>query len=298
MIGEAGRENDQSCGDGDKGVQHDHPGGFAQKRVFFADITAEDRHGADTKTQCEKGLIHSAHQRTDHTDFLHPCKVWQQIEGKPFLGAGQEETVDRQDYHDGQQRQHHDLGDPFQAALQAPDADQNTDHDHHDHPERHHAGIGKHVCKDPFHRGGVQPLKSADGGQVKIVQHPAGDRGVEHHQKIAANQRDIAVNMPFLPGLFQGLVSPHGAFLAGAAHGEFHAQNRQAENNQEYDIKKHKRAAPALTGHVRKFPYVSDTDGAARGKQDKSKSGTQLISFHGLYLPLLQFLIVPQKAGN
>ena len=52
-------------------------------------------------------------------------------------------------------------------------------------------------------------------------------------------------------------------------------------------------AAPALAGNVRKFPYVSNADGAACGKQDKSQSGTQLISFHGVYLPLLQFPIVP-----
>ena len=63
--------------------------------------------------------------------------------------------------------------------------------------------------------------------------------------------------------------------------------------DQENNIKKHESAAPALAGNVRKFPYVSNADGAACGKQDKSQSGTQLISFHGVYLPLLQFPIVP-----
>ena len=65
-----------------------HPAG-----VLFANIAAENCHGADTKAQREKSLVHGAHQRTDCADFLHPCKVRQQMKESPSLAPGRKKLL-------------------------------------------------------------------------------------------------------------------------------------------------------------------------------------------------------------
>ena len=80
------------------------------------------------------------------------------------------------------------------------------------------------------------------------------------------------MDVPFLARLFQCLIGPHRAFAGGAPHGKLHGHDGQAQNDEEQQIEQHERAAAALAGHVGEFPYVSDADGTARGKQDKPKS--------------------------
>ena len=46
-VGKARRENDQTRCDRDKGIQNHNAHRFAQQRMLFADIAAEDGHRTD-----------------------------------------------------------------------------------------------------------------------------------------------------------------------------------------------------------------------------------------------------------
>ena len=50
------------------------------------------------------------------------------------------------------------------------------------------------------------------------MKHPAGDRCIKHHKKIAADQCDNPMDMPFLSGFFQCLVGFDRTFLAGTSN--------------------------------------------------------------------------------
>ena len=60
MVGKTGREDDQTGGDGYKGIQHHNADRFAQQGMFLADIAAEDGHGADAKAQGEDCLLYTS----------------------------------------------------------------------------------------------------------------------------------------------------------------------------------------------------------------------------------------------
>ena len=248
--------------------------------MLLADVTAEDGHGTDAKAQGEEGLVHGRHQCVDHAHLLHTGKIGHQIELEALFCAGHEQAVDRQHHHDGQQSDHHDLGHPLQTVLQALGAHQNAQRHHEHHPEGHHAGAGQHLGELTGYLLGVQAGQLTDGGHVEIVQHPAGHRGVEHHQQIATDQGEIAVDVPFLARLFQCLIGPHRALAGGTAHRKLHGHDGQTQNDQKNQIKQHECAAAALTGNIGELPHVADADGAARGKQDEAQAGLQGFSFH------------------
>ena len=83
------------------------------------------------------------------------------------------------------------------------------------------------------HLIGVQACQLTGGGHVEIVQHPACHGGVEHHEQIAANEGEVAVDVPLLARLFQCLIGPHRAFAGSAAHRKLHGHDGQAQNDEE-----------------------------------------------------------------
>ena len=113
------------------------------------------------------------------------------------------------------------------------------------------------------------------------MKHPTGYGGVEHHQNNAADKTHIAVDVPFLTGLFKLLERLDGAELAGSSDAELHTEDRQSEYDEEEQIEQYEGAAGALTGYVREFPYVADADGAARRQEYKAEPGLESFAFHG-----------------
>ena len=271
-ISKAGRENDEAGRNGYECIQHHHTDGLAQQRALFANVAAKDGHGTHAQAQGEERLVHSTHQRVDDAHLFHAGKVRHQIELEALSCPRHEQAVDGQDDHDDQQSDHHDFGHTLQAVLQATGTDKDAEHDHHDHPERHDAGACQHLGKGTCHFIRGQAGELARSRHVEVMHHPAGHGGVEHHQQVAANEGKVAVDVPFLARLFQCLIGAHRTLVAGAAHCKLHAHDGQAQDDQEQQIEQHERAAAALAGHVGEFPYVSDADGTARGKQDKPKS--------------------------
>ena len=90
----------------------------------------------------------------------------------------------------------------------------------------------------------------------------------------------VAVDVPLLAGLLEGLIGAHRAFVAGAAHGELHAHDGQAQDDEEEQVEQHERAAAALTCHIGELPHISDADRAAGGKEDEPESRFEFFAFH------------------
>ena len=164
--------------------------------------------------------------------------------------------------------------------MQPLSAHQNAHYHHEYHPEGHGGGAGQHFGKLTSYLLGVQPCQLAGSGHVEIVQHPARYGGVEHHQQVAADEGKVAVDVPFLPRLFQRLIRPHRAFAGGASHGKLHGHDGQAQNDEEQQVEQHESAAAALTCHVGELPHISDADRAASGKEDEPESRFEFFAFH------------------
>ena len=189
--------------------------------------------------------------------------------------------MDRQHYDQAQQAQHHHLGDALQALLQAEGADQEARQYRQDHPEGHFAGVSKHGAEDAVNGIAFQAGKGAASELEEVAQHPAGDRGVVHHQQIAAGNAEPAVEMPFAALRLQGFIAQHRAFPAGTAHRQLHGQNGHAHQSQRQQVKQYEHAAAVGAGDVRKFPDISDADGTARADQQEAQPGLEVFTFHG-----------------
>ena len=188
--------------------------------------------------------------------------------------AGKHQAVPGQHQNQNQQSAHHPLGNTLQAALQ-PKAAHHKAHDHRDgHPEGHFGGRAQQTSKHARHRIGAHSRLEGAGGKFhQIAQHPAGHRGVIHHQQAAADHAEIAVDMPLAALRLQRLVAVHRTAAAGAAHGQLHREHRHAHAQQKQQIQDHKQAAAALARHIGETPHIANADGAARTYQQKSHSG-------------------------
>src|SRR5699024_8383590 len=154
---------------------------------------------------------------------------------------------------------------------------------------------GVHGIKDAFHFFRCGSHKPAAGSQIKIVEHPAGNHRVEHHQQIVARHGDDSVEMPFLPRFFQLLTGFHSASAAGSSHGKLHGQNGDSQNDQEEYVEQHKKPSAVLTSDVRKTPDISDADGAAGGDQHKPQPGREFFSFHCFLSLIAAFVLPPER---
>lgn len=109
----------------------------------------------------------------------------------------------------------------------------------------------------------------------EIACHPAGNGRVVHHQQIAADKAEPAVDMPLAAGLFKRLVAQNGALPARAADRKLHRQHGDTHDNKADKVKQDEIAAAVLTRYVRKAPDVSDADSAACADKQKSESGAE-----------------------
>ena len=164
--------------------------------------------------------------------------------------------------------------------MQTAGADEDTDGHNDHHPEAHGQRACQHLGELASHLVSVKAHQLTGSGHVEAVEHPAGHRGVEHHQQVAADEGEVAVDVPLLAGLFEGLIGAHRALVAGTAHGELHGHDGQAQNDEEQQVEQHESAAAALTCHVRELPHISDADRAAGGKEDEPESRFEFFAFH------------------
>ena len=174
------------------------------------------------------------------------------------------------------QRDHHDLGYALKTLLQTERTDDKADDDDGDRQNAHFNRIGQQLAE---HGGrvlrGHTGVELAGQEPAKVAHHPAGNRRVVHHQEVAADQAEPAVDVPFLAGLFEIFVRQYGALFARAAHGQLHRQHRHAHHEQADQIDEDEKAAAVFAGDIREAPDVADADGAAGADEQEAQSGTE-----------------------
>ena len=175
-----------------------------------------------------------------------------------------------QNHNQRQKRQHHPLADALQSLLKAEGAHQKARQHNDHHEDGHLAGIGQHRGEHAVHSIGGSAVEGADGKLIEIIQHPAGDCGVVHHQKAAANDAEPAVNMPLAALGLQSLVPQYRALAAGTSHGQLHGQYGHSHDHQEQHIEQNKYAAAVFAGHIGELPHIADADGAAGAHQQEA----------------------------
>ena len=180
--------------------------------------------------------------------------------------------MDGKNDHKDKQRDHQVLGNALQAALEIEAQHQEAEDDSDQHIDNVDARIGDHT-----HEAEISVL--ADQELNKIIDHPAGDDGIERHQGDVAKQGKVAVDVPLLAFLFQLVIHPDRACLGGTAHREFHDHRGQAEQKQAQNIHQHKAAAAELTGHPREFPYVAAADRTSGTQQNEAKAAAESFTF-------------------
>jgi len=171
-----------------------------------------------------------------------------------------------------EQGAHHPFADLFQTALQAAPADDKARQRDDGHPENHLDRVREHLAKDACGLLGGQAVKTAGQEAEEVVDHPAGDGGVVHHQQHTARHAEPAVDMPLAaPGL-QRLVGAARRAAARTANGQLHRQDRQTHEHQKEQVEQHKDAAAVLAGDCGEAPDVADADSTARADQNEAKA--------------------------
>ena len=194
------------------------------------------------------------------------------------------------DQHQNQQNQadHHDLRHTLQSLLHTSADHQKAENHRECHEYRHFHRITQHPVEN---RRNIVPgsctVKLSCEKLPEIIQHPPGNRGVIHHQQIAARHAEIAVNMPPAPRRLQRPVALHRGFAARAAHSQLHAQHRHAHNDQKNQIKQHKNPAAVLSRDEREFPHIPYSDRASRADQQKSEPAAEVFSLLHSVPPML-----------
>ena len=174
------------------------------------------------------------------------------------------------------QREHHDLADALESVLQAERADQEACDDDQLRPKRHLTGVREHRAEFADNGFGVHAgMKRAGEEFAEVVDHPARNGRVVHHEQEAANQAEPAVDVPFLAGLFEIFVRQDGTLFASAAHGQLHRQHRHAHDEQADQIDEDEKAAAVFAGDIREAPDVADADGAAGADEQEAQPGTE-----------------------
>ena len=279
--GEASGEDDEAGHERDEGIDAGDAYGLARKRAVLAQVAAENQHAARTDGQREERLahggVHGVHG-VAQTLAEELVKVRQQVESETVHAAGQGDRAHAQHEHDDEQRAHHDLRDALHTLLQAQAANEHAEHHDDGHVHEHLAGVGEQGVED------LAALFRCDARELPGCalhhegEHPAGNGGVEHHEQVVADQAKPLDAVPLSTLGLERVVAAGDALLAGAAGGELHHQNRQAEDEKEHQVHEDERAATVLTGDIGEAPDVAQADGAACAHQDEAEPRGELLA--------------------
>ena len=251
-VGIAGREHNEARDDGDKRIEHDDVRRFAEQRLLFSDIAAEDCHRAHADGQREERLIH----RADDDRAGDLGEIGDEIEFQTLCRAGERCAVDRQHDHQNHQKRHHIFRDALQTALEIKAQNAEGHNDRHGQIRHIDAGIGDH--------GDEAEVFGLAGQELdEVIDDPARHDGVERHESDVADKAEPAENVPFLSRLFQCLICLNRTLLAGTPYRKLHGHDWKSQKQQKQEIKQHKCATTSLACCVWKFPHISYSDGTS-----------------------------------
>ena len=108
-----------------------------------------------------------------------------------------------------------------------------------------------------------------------IIEHPARNCRIIHHQHITAYYTDSLEAMPAAADRFEDIKTFGRAAAAASADGKFTDHDRNPHKQQECQINQDKCSPAKLTAKIGKLPNIPDTDSTTGTNQDKSQSRTK-----------------------
>lgn len=269
VIGEAGREDDYACEEGNQRIQKNDMDCFAHQGAFLADIAAENCHAAHTCGQGEECLIHC----TNHNGAFDFGEIGLEVEAHPFAGTAQKQAMDCQREHQHQKGRHHIFCDTFQTALQVEGENKERNNQCNQQEQHIDRWRGYHGTK-------AEARMVPDEESEEIIDNPTADNGVKCHQRDIPCQTAPAEDAPFLSGLFQLFIHEKRACLRCSPDGKFQNKRGNPQKNQTENIDQHEAAAAILSTHPWKFPDIPAANGTACGKHDEAQTASELFTFH------------------
>ena len=150
--------------------------------------------------------------------------------------VGQGNGIYCQNQHEQQQAGHHVLGDAFNAGLDAQIANAKAGENDDNHIACHGYRVAQQAAENVADTFGIQADEAADSHFVEVIQHPAGNRGVEHHQENVAGDCTVFIQMPFCTGRLQHVKGFCCTAHAGAANSKFCYHDGQSQKQQKAKI--------------------------------------------------------------
>ena len=150
--------------------------------------------------------------------------------------ARKQHGVGGQYNHQHNQEGHHNLGDAFNAGLDAQIADTEAGENDDNHIACHGYRVAQQTAEHVANTFCVQSHEAADSHFVEIIQHPAGNCGVEHHQENIAGNSTVFIKMPFCTGRLQYVEGFCRAAYTRTADRKFRYHDGQAQKQQKAKI--------------------------------------------------------------
>ena len=254
---EAGREDNQAGNNRYEGIQRHDIHRFTRQALLLADVTAEDSERADAQAQREEGLAHSSEDNLAHAMLHNLIEIRIEIIFQTSITAGQHNGVDCQHQHEHEQAGHHYFRDALYAVFYAQIAHAEAGEDNGNHVTGHRHRIAQQCAEDAADALGIQADEAAHSHFIKVIQHPAADGGVEHHEDDVAGDGAIFIKMPFRSLRLQHIEGFGSAAFAATANGELCYHDGQAQQQQKAQIDKHEGSTTVLTCDEGEAPYVS-----------------------------------------
>ena len=267
---EAGREDNQAGNNRYEGVQRHDIHCFTSQALLLADVAAEDSERTDAQAQREEGLAHSSEDNLAYAMLHNLIEIRIEIILQTSITAGQHDGVDCQHQHEHEQAGHHRFRDALYAVFYAQIAYAEAGEDNGNHVTGHRHRIAQQCAEDAADALGIQTDEAAHSHFIEVIQHPAADGGIEHHEDDVAGDGAIFIKMPFRSLRLQHIEGFGSAAHAGTANCELCYHDGQAQQQQKAQIDKHKGSTAVLTCDEGEAPYVSQTDSAARRNKDKA----------------------------
>ena len=203
-------------------IQSSNPHRFSRQRELIGHVAAKNFNSRDTEGQGKECLIHGSCRYISQPRSNCPFPIRKQVKGKAGGTAVEHKAVACQKNDQSKEPYHHHLRYLFHAALYAEAADSKPEEHGNRHKDAHFQRAAEKGTKHSAHGFFGSAAERAVDKLPEIRQHPSGNSGVIHHEKITAEDAEPAMNMPETSLRFQFLIAEHRALSAAAAYRQFH----------------------------------------------------------------------------
>lgn len=141
--------------------------------------------------------------------------------------------------------------------------------------KKHRRRIFQHRAKGCPNKLGRCSDKCSIQMKPAIIEHPACNCRIIHHQHITAYYTDSLEAMPAAADRFENIKTFGRAAAAASADSKFTDHDRNPHNQEEQQINQNKSGPAELAAEIRKLPNIPDANSTAGTNQDKPQTGTK-----------------------